>query len=230
MTTENLMNLNLTYGTHESPEDGMCLMEAVAFMGGEEHSDHPVCACPVIAAYARNLNDQMGEGAEGDALRAKHLLPIAQKLIGTRSTPEVERKRAFYFADRAVRLFAPLVLEAAGFTEEAETLRSLPEIVGEQTARAADAAASAAEAASAASAAADAAYAASAAEAAYAAYADAAFAAFAADAWAGRAAAGAAAWAGRAAADAANVAEAAGWAQAAQVLAEACETNLEGGE
>ena len=182
MTTENLMNLTLTHGSHDTPEDGMCLMEAVAFMAGEPHTDEPECACPVIAAYARNLNDQMGEGAEGDALRAKHLAPLATKLVGTRSTPEVERKRAFYFADRAVRLFAPSALEAAGLTEEAETLRSLPEIGDEQTAEAAGTAAV------------------------YASY------------------AASAAYAARAASAAAT------WAQAAQVLSEACEIALEGGE
>ena len=232
MNTENLMNLTLTHGSHRTPEEGMCLMEAVAFMGGEEHSDQPVCACPVIAAYARNLNDQMGEGPTGDALRAKHLLPIAQKLIGTRSTPEVEQKRMYFFADRAVRLFAPLALEAAGLTEEAETLRSLPEIVDEQTAEAATDAASVAWAAAAA-ASASAAYAAAWAAARAAAAASAASAAWAADAsaaWAADAADAAAYVAARAADAADRTAAGAAWAQAAQVLSEACEISLEGGE
>ena len=134
MTTENLMNLTLTHGSHQSREEGTCLMEAVAFLAGEPHSDRPMCACPILGAYARALNDRMGEGAEGDTLREKHLLPLTTKLVGTRSTPWVERKRALYFADRAVRLFAPKALEAAGFTKEAAALRALPEIVDEKTA------------------------------------------------------------------------------------------------
>ena len=147
MNTENLMNLTLTYGSHKSPEDGMCLVEAVAFLAGEAHSDHPECSCPVLASYARTLNDRMGRGEQGDALRAKYLAHLASRLVGTRSTPEVEQERAFFFADRAVRLFAPLALESAGLTKEAKTLRSLPEIVDEQTAgAAADAARAAANA------------------------------------------------------------------------------------
>jgi hypothetical protein len=238
MTTENLMNLTLTHGSHTSREEGMCLMEAVAFLGGEAHSDHPACACPILAAYARTLNDKMGYGAESDALRAKYLAPLAKKLVGTRSTPEVERKRMYYFADRAVRLFAPKALEVAGFTKEADALRALPEIVDERTARAARAADAAADAdaahgaARASRAAARAAARASraAARAAWAA-ARAAWAADAAAAYAARAAAAAdaavnaAAWAADAAWSAAGAAWAAdaAWEQAAEVLVKACE-------
>ena len=236
MNTENLMNLTLTHGSHRTPEEGMCLMEAVAYLAGQEHSDEPACACPVIAAFARTINDQMGAGPKGDTLRAKHLLPIAQKLIGTRSTPEVEQKRMYFFADRAVRLFAPLALEAAGLTEEAETLRSLPEIVDEQTAEAAGTAAVYASYAASAAYAASATYAAAwaaaraASAAADASAASAAWAADASAAWAADAADAAAYVAARAADAADRTAAGAAWAQAAQVLSEACEISLEGGE
>ena len=93
-TTEIMEALNLTYGTHESRDHGMCLMEAVAYLAGQEHSDQPECSCPVIASYGRFLNDRMGKGPTGDALRAKYLAPLASRLVGTRSTPEVERVRA----------------------------------------------------------------------------------------------------------------------------------------
>lgn len=190
MTTE----LTLSHGSHDTPEDGLCLMEAVAFLAGEAHSDHPECACPVLASYARTLNDRMGAGEEGDALRAEHLLPLAQKLVGTRSTPEVERRRAYFLADRAVRLFAPLALEAAGFTERADALRALPEIVDEQTAEAAKPTREAV-----------------------------AWVAWVADAADASAAAAAYAAESAYAARAARAAEAAAWEQAAKVLAEACE-------
>ena len=207
--------LNLTYGSHNTPEEGMCLMEAVAYLGGEEHSDHPECACPVISHFGRVLNDRMGRGEQGDALRAKYLAPLASKLVGTRSTPEVERRRAFFFADRAVRVFAPLALESAGLKAEAERLRSLPEVVGKKTAQDADAAAWDAGAgadafASGAGASARAAGTAAARVAADADDADADAAAFA---------------AGVAAASASGDL---GWEQAAKVLAEACE--IKGGE
>jgi hypothetical protein len=127
-------NITLSFGKHASREAGMCTMEAVAFLAGEPHTDHPKCACPILAAYARILNDHMGTGPEGDTLRNKYLLPLTEKLIGTRSTSEGEIKRAFFFADKAVRLFAPLTLEAMGLTEEAKTLRALPKIVDRETA------------------------------------------------------------------------------------------------
>jgi hypothetical protein len=196
--------LTLTHGAHNTREDGMCLMEAVAFIAGEKHSDRPECACPVLSAFGRNLNDRMGRGAEGDALRAKYLAPLAEKIAGTRSTPEVEQKRAYLIADRAVRLFTSSALESAGLGGDAERLLCLPEIVDKQTAReslaaVADVVGVAAEAAW------DAAYAATT-------YADAVDDEVASEAV--EAVSYAAAWA---------VANVSAWEQAARVLVEACE-------
>jgi hypothetical protein len=122
----------------------MCLLEAVAWLAGEPHSDRPECACGVLAAYGRSLNDVMGEGAGGDALRARYLGDIAPMLVGTRSTPEVERRRAYLLADRAVRVIAPMALDAAGLHDHAATLRGLDPVTDEGTARAAKAVAGAA--------------------------------------------------------------------------------------
>ncbi len=41
-----------TAGKHNGPDDGMCLVEAAAWVAGEPFSDHPVCVDPVIAAFA----------------------------------------------------------------------------------------------------------------------------------------------------------------------------------
>ena len=51
-----LAGLSLKSGAH-SPDSTFCVMEAVAFVAGEEWSDHPVCACPVISAFMRAWND-----------------------------------------------------------------------------------------------------------------------------------------------------------------------------
>lgn len=40
---------------HESPL--MCMMEAVAWVSGEDWSDHPKCVSPLLGAYGRVLND-----------------------------------------------------------------------------------------------------------------------------------------------------------------------------
>ena len=136
----------LSYGSHKDA-DGQCLMEAVALLAGEEKTDAPACACPVLAAYGRRLNDAMGRGAKGDALRAKYLADLAPLLVGSRSTPEVERARALVLADHAVRVLVPLALDAAGLAEEAAKMRAIDPIRDRDTARAAAGAARAADAA-----------------------------------------------------------------------------------
>jgi len=163
--------MKLTYGSNATREDGLCLMEAVAMLGGEGHTDTPKCACPVLSAFGRGLNDGMGKGAEGDVLRAKYLSDLAPRLVGTRSTPEVELRRALVFADEAVRVLAPLAMEAAGRVVAADALRALSPVIDWDTADRAAAAARAAWAAVNAADAADAADAYAAANAAYAAYA-----------------------------------------------------------
>lgn len=54
-----LDNLILKSGSHASFEEGACVMEAVAFVAGEPHSDHPACASRVIGAFLRAWNDAM---------------------------------------------------------------------------------------------------------------------------------------------------------------------------
>jgi hypothetical protein len=144
--------MELKYGDHATREDGLCLMEAVALLGGEGHTDKPECACPVLSAFGRKLNDGMGKGAEGDALRAKYLADLAPRLVGTQATPEVELKRAFIFTDGAVRVLAPIALDATGLCDAAATLRALSPVTSQATAQAAEAAEAAANAAEAAAA------------------------------------------------------------------------------
>ena len=92
-------------GGHE-PNGKMCLMEAVAWTAGEPWSAHPECTCPVLAAFGRAWNDGMRSNDE----RAQ-LLPYIPLLIGTRSSPEVEQRRAYMALDWLARTF---VTEHAG--------------------------------------------------------------------------------------------------------------------
>jgi len=163
ITAATLDALVLAEGSHGTRESGLCAMEAVAWLAGEPHSDHPACTCPVIARYVIRLNDRM---RDDERQRLKAYLP---RLIGTRATPEVERRRMFVFADWAVRKIAPIALRARGRAELAEKLEAVAEINSEETAEAGRAvartayaaayaaAAAAADAAAAAAAAADAA-------------------------------------------------------------------------
>lgn len=49
----------LESGAHSNPEKGLCAMEAVAWLEGLAHTDHPACTCPIIGAYVRALNDSL---------------------------------------------------------------------------------------------------------------------------------------------------------------------------
>lgn len=128
-----LDNISLARGAHSSKRMGMCAMEAVAWLAGEEHSDSPQCVCPVVAAFVRRMNDRLRDDSE----RTRLLRPLLPVLIGTKSTPEVERRRAFLAADWSVRVSVPMLLRALGHDERAAKLEACAEVVGSETALAA---------------------------------------------------------------------------------------------
>ena len=128
-----MTDYTLTYGKHDTRDEGMCLMEAVAYLAGEPHTDEPACACPILTAYAVRVNDAMGKGSYGDALRARYLHDLAPMLVGSKSTPEVEQARLYVLADHAVRVFAPLALESIGLNDEAARLRTIGAVVDKQS-------------------------------------------------------------------------------------------------
>jgi hypothetical protein len=72
-------DIRLTAGDHDSPADGLCLMEAVALFAGERHGDWPTCVCPVLIEFGRVLNDTIP-----DQWRTGLLLPLVPALVGTR--------------------------------------------------------------------------------------------------------------------------------------------------
>ncbi|MDP2320722.1 MAG: hypothetical protein Q8O42_15445, partial [Acidobacteriota bacterium] len=115
----------IKHGAHDSPDDGMCIMEAVAFVAGEPFSDHPPCACPVIGTFMRSWND----GIQDDETRTRLLKPFIEKLVGTRSTKAVERRRADLATDFLIRTHAPTWLEFSGdgeLQDLAAKIRALP--------------------------------------------------------------------------------------------------------
>lgn len=193
------VDFTLRVGSHATPAEGMCVMEAIAHVAGERHSDTPASACPVIGSFLRVVGDWM----RGAAARTALLLPYVTRVVGTRSTREVERRRAYLLADWACRTILPLALEAAHLDDHASAMRGLDPVVDPVTAHAARDAAMAARDAVAAAYAADAAAAYAGVAAAYAGAAAADAAAAADDAGAAAAYAGAdAAYAGAAAGDA----------------------------
>jgi hypothetical protein len=128
--TLDLDTLVLRSGAHTSPSDGVSLMEAVSALAGEPWSNRPSCTSPVIAAYARSLDDWLPDDARQ---RLKVYIP---RLVGT-AAPDLELRRAFACADAAVRVFAPLAFVAAGLVEEAAKLGALAPVDRESAARSA---------------------------------------------------------------------------------------------
>jgi len=143
-----LTAFELQAGAHDTAAEGLCAMEAVAWLEGVEHSDRPSCTCPVIAAFVRSINDRMP-----DSDRQK-LVAYLPRLVGTVS-PRHEQERAEYLAWHAITVVAPVVLERAGLKHHAATLRGLGRHDWEAAAFAANAASYAAANAAAADASAD---------------------------------------------------------------------------
>ena len=117
-----LDSVHLTLGAHASREDGMCALEAIAWLAGEPHGADPVCVCPVLAGYFAGLNDTARSQEERDALK-----PYLWRAIGT-SDDGREVERSWMALDWLVRVQTPTWLEAGGLQEQAAALRAEPEI------------------------------------------------------------------------------------------------------
>ena len=121
LTLDDIPNLHLDKGAHDSPDEGMCVMEATALLAGEGMTDSPACASPVIATFLRTWNDQL---PDDDRQQLKRYIPL---LIGTAGSPELEGRRAWMALDWLVRTYTPAWLRCAGLTDQADALAGLPE-------------------------------------------------------------------------------------------------------
>lgn len=117
MDFQALSVFRLDSGAHDRPEDGLCFMEAAAWLEGLPHSDSPPCTCDVIAAYCRGMNDWL---PDEDRQRLVAYLP---RVVGTVS-PEHRQERAEFLAWAAIRTFAPVALTAAGLEPHASALKA----------------------------------------------------------------------------------------------------------
>src|SRR5437879_12245450 len=113
--TIDLDTVVLRPGAHTSASDGVSLMEAVSSLAGEPWSNSPSCTSPVIAAYARSLNDWL---PDDERQRLKAYIP---RLVGT-AAPNRDLSHAFACADAAARGFARRAFAAAGLAAASATL------------------------------------------------------------------------------------------------------------
>jgi hypothetical protein len=117
-----LESIMLAKGAHASCEKAVCVMELTSCLADEPFSDHPQCVSPVIGAFCRSWNDSLDDETR------QRLKPYAQLVIGTRTTKQDERIRAWLATDWLVRTFAPAWLDRAGLDAHAASLRNLPEL------------------------------------------------------------------------------------------------------
>lgn len=108
----NTWTYTLQRGHDEDPSGGACAMDAINWLVHGEHGDQPECACPVIGRYVIGLNDAMPDDER------QRLLPYLHRIAGSRSPAHVQ-VRAEILARGAVRVLAPVALDAVGLTAAA---------------------------------------------------------------------------------------------------------------
>jgi hypothetical protein len=83
-----LDRIELVSGIGEPHEGTACLMSLVAQLAGEDHTDRPACASPLICAFAIPVNDHMPREAR------QRLKPFAPRLVGTNDGLDRARAKA----------------------------------------------------------------------------------------------------------------------------------------
>jgi len=127
--TIDLDTLTLARGSHGDRDQGICLMEAVAWFAGRPHSDKPPCVSPVLGAYGRSLNDVLPD------IPRQELKQFIPQLPGTAGDGK-DATRGYIALDWLIRTYTPAWLDLAGLTAEAAALRDFRRIADLATARA----------------------------------------------------------------------------------------------
>jgi hypothetical protein len=79
--------IRLAAGAHDSPDEGVCVVELASLIAKEEFSDRPRCVCPVIGAFLRGWNDRAPHAER------QRLSPYAARIVGSRAGRLVTRER-----------------------------------------------------------------------------------------------------------------------------------------
>ena len=120
-----LEKLTLESGSHSDFEEGVCVMEAAAYIAGEKFSDHPTCVSEVIGSFMRSWNDGLPDNEARDRL----LKPLVSVIIGTKTTEADDIRRSQMAVDWMVRVYTPGWMDLLPTGKEiAAKLRALPEL------------------------------------------------------------------------------------------------------
>jgi hypothetical protein len=134
LTLADLDRIVLKSGGHDRRAlNALCVMEAVAWLAGREHTDHPPCVSTTIGAFLRSWNDGMNDTDR------QMLKPLIPRVIGTAGTPEQELQRSWMALDWYCRVSAPAWLRLAGLITEAEAIEATAPIIDSASAKAAQA-------------------------------------------------------------------------------------------
>lgn len=79
--------VRLSAGRHDSPDDGMCVVELASLLAGAPFSDRPDGVSPPVAAFLRGYNDNL------DDRRRQDLYGLASELVGSAATERLEAQR-----------------------------------------------------------------------------------------------------------------------------------------
>src|SRR6516164_5802230 len=119
-----LAALTLAKGAHDARSDGVCLLEAVAWWAHEDHTDHPACVSPVLAAFGRSLNDILPD------TKRQELVPLIPLLPGTAGDGH-DLPRSYLALDWLAREHVPAFLALTpALAPHARVLRALPPLRG----------------------------------------------------------------------------------------------------
>lgn len=104
-------DITISAGVHEEGGQEMCIMEAVAFIANEPHTDVPQCADPFLTYFMQGINDSLH-----DPNLYAQLKPIAKDLVGTRGDSSAAyQQEVFRFLFKKV--FPALIDEAIDIDE-----------------------------------------------------------------------------------------------------------------
>ena len=134
----NIADLTLVTGIGDYSAHTACIMSAAVAKWRMEHGeelgraiDTIDCVDSPIRQFAIAIND--GKWWGSDKERTETLLPFIDQILNTKGSSELTQRRAYKCADYAIRVFLPMALDLKN-PEQAEHIRSLPEIVDVHTA------------------------------------------------------------------------------------------------
>lgn len=110
-------------GSHDEKQREYCVMEAVAYIAGEEHTDAPKCACPYLTDLLIDWNDALATDKERNRL----LKPLIPNIVGTKGKPAVSVKREILARNWLLRTYLPYLVRVSETGEiVAKSLEKLP--------------------------------------------------------------------------------------------------------